>query len=159
MAVLDAGGISGELGRLHGVDVVSRDGGGFAVAAPGTMRTQRFGYTMAAPRTLEIGDWASGKFETLSKATSPEDLLLYAGSATTPAKIQSSILMNVTSTLNYAGFGADPTVRPLSIRNTAGRRAYEEGGLEAAAALLGHDDYNAVAQKIGLRGRKAVRLR
>lgn len=159
VAVLDAGGISGELGLLHGADLASRGSAGFTVSAPGTLRQERFGYTMAFPRTLQIGKWASGKFETLSEATSPEDLLLYAGSATKQERIQSSILMNVTSTLSYAGIGADPTVRPLSIRNTAGLRAYEEGGLEAAATLLGHDDYNSVAQKIGLQARKPVRVR
>lgn len=159
IATLDAGAISGELGLLHGIDLTKRDGGDFVVSAPGTLRKERFGYTMASPRELQIGDWATGKFETLFQATGPNDLLLYAGSATKPEKIQSSILMNVANTLKYAGIGADPTVRPVSIRNTAGRRAYEKGGLEAAAALLGHDDFNSVAQKIGLQSRKPVRVR
>ncbi len=159
VATLDAGAVSGELGILRGSNLVTLSEGGFSINAPGTQRASGLGYTMAAPRTLTVSSWATSKFKTLAEATEPDDFLLYAGSASTTNKIQSSILMSVTDTLQRAGLSQDPTVRPLSIRNTAGRRAHDEGGLEAAAVLLGHDDFNSVAKKIGLQRHAPVRKR
>jgi len=159
VATLDAGAISGELGILRGMDLIALAGGSFEISAPGTQRASGLGYTMAAPRTLAINPWATTKLKILAQATGPDDLLLYDGSATTASKIQSSILMSVSNTLQRAGLSQDPSVRPLSIRNTAGRRAYDVGGLEAAASLLGHDDFTSVAKKIGIRSHGRVRVR
>lgn len=159
IAALDAGAISGELGLLRGTDLVKLDKGGYEITAPGTERASSFGYTVAAARTLAINSWATSRLNILADATEPGDLLFYDGSATTPNKIQSSILMNVSNTLWRAGLSQDPTVRPLSIRNTAGWRAYKKGGLEEAAKFLGHDNYTSVAKKIGLRAHAPARKR
>ena len=100
---------------------------------------------------MEIPLWARACFTQLAKNAVATRPLLYAGSSHEPKKIQSLILMNLGKALSLAGLASDPTVTPLSIRNTAGRRAYESGGIEAAANLLGLEDFNSVAREIGLR--------
>jgi integrase len=67
--------------------------------------------------------------------------------------------MVVRKALVRAGLGEDPTVTPLSVRNTAGRRVYDERGLEAAAAFLGHQDLMSVAREIGVREHRPTRQR
>jgi hypothetical protein len=83
--------------------------------------------------------------------TDATQLLLYTGNSTVPNKIQSSILMTVNKVLEDAGLAGDPPVKPQSVRNGAARRAYNDGGIEAAAGLLGIRDLNGVAREIGVR--------
>ena len=158
IAALDAGAISGELGILLGsMAHLGPDGMAIHLDAPGTLRPGGFGYTAANPRRLTVPTWAAPRFKELMAKTGDDQLLLYGGSSTNPGKIQSSILMIVGKVLGAAGLSGDATVKPQSIRNTAARKLFENEGLEAAADLLGHDDYTAVAEKIGIRSRRVTR--
>jgi hypothetical protein len=125
--------------------------------APGTERPGGFGYTAAKPRRLDVPSWAVPRFKELMVNTGDDQLLLYGGSSNNQGKIQSSILMTVGKVLGAAGLSGDPTAKPQSIRNTAARKLFDHEGLEAAAHLLGHDDFTVVAEKIGLRPRRATR--
>jgi hypothetical protein len=60
--------------------------------------------------------------------------------------------MRLRKVLTVAGLGGDPTVKPLSIRNTFGRDHHDRtGDLLGTAALFGHEDLMSVAREIGLR--------
>lgn len=160
VGALDAGAASGE---LHGLtpSEVRRDDHGTPthLEGKGTVRDVNHGYPIAAPRTMEIPAWACSAFATLVAHSKPTELLLYNGNSNENLKIQSSILMGVKKVLTQAGLGDDPTAKPLSIRNTAARRVYESGGIEAAARFLGHDDWMSVAKEIGIRKHLTARKR
>ena len=157
---LDMGLASGELNRFC-ERAILWDGSQLAtaVSAPGTERASAFGYPVAAPRQLPVPNWARPSISQLATGAPSDSLLLYGGRSTDPDKIQSSILMVVRKALVRAGLGDDPTITPLSIRNTAGRHVYDAHGLEAAAAFLGHDDLMSVAREIGVREHRPTRMR
>ena len=160
VGALDAGAASGELHGLTPTEVRRDDRGAPThLEGKGTVRDVPFGYPTAAARTLEIPAWAGTAFATLVAHTEPTELLLYSGNSNENPKIQSSILMGVKKVLTQAGLGDDPTVKPISIRNTAARRVYESGGIEAAARFLGHDDWMSVAKEIGIRKHLSARKR
>ncbi len=160
VGALDAGTASGELHKIVPSAVVrSATGQPTHLDGFGTERTSPFGYPVATPRRLEIPRWAQLHFVQLLERTPHDALLLYTGKATDPAKIQSAILMSAGKALAKAGLAHDPTVQPLSIRNTAARRVYEAHGIEAAATFLGHDDFMSVAREIGIREHMPSRQR
>lgn len=160
IGALDGGVVSGELPRLL-VESVRVDLAGQAAVldAPGTQRESSCGYPVAEPRVLEIPAWSRAAFAQLTQGAPFESLLLYGGTSSDEGKIQSSILMVAGKALAKAGLSGDPTVKPLSIRNTAARRVYEANGLEAAAAFLGHADLMSVAREIGIREHRPARMR
>lgn len=161
VAALDAGGLSGELDSIFPSDVIfDVHGDPTQLQFCGTHREIASGYPPAAPRILEIPAWSRPAFKTdVAAAVTANRRLLYKGKSDEAAKIQSSVLMGVHSVLCDAGLGSDPTVRPLSIRNTFGRAVYDTAGIEAAAQALGHDDWMAVAREIGVRPHAPVRQR
>ncbi len=160
VGALDAGLASGELNRFRGSAVLCDETRTVcAVMAPGTERESSFGYPVAAPRRLEVPTWARASLTRLADGAPSDSLLLYGGRSNDPGKVQSSILMVVRKALVRAGLGEDPTVTPLSVRNTAGRRVYDGHGLEAAAAFLGHQDLMSVAREIGVREHRPARRR
>lgn len=160
VGALDGGTASGELHKIT-PPTVRRDPSGLPTHLDGlgTERPSPFGYPVAAPRTIEIPLWARPSFARLVPNTPFDAPILYTGASNDPTKVQSAILMSANKALAKAGLGDDPTVKPLSIRNTAARRAYETSGLEAAAQFLGHGDFTSVAREIGLRDHLLVRER
>jgi len=160
VGALDSGMASGELGLLSTSGVLRDDSGTVThLQGAGTMRATTCGYPAAVPRTMQIARWAQSSFTELVSHAQPDELLLYGGTSEEPTKIQSLILMNVGKALATAGLAGDPTVTPLSIRNTAARRIHDSSGLEAASAFLGHKDFDSVAREIGIRPHLAKRSR
>ena len=87
--------------------------------------------------------------------------VLYEGKSEDASKIQSSLIMIINKVLAAAGLGDDGTVTPKSIRNTAGRSAYDAEGFEAAVKACGvkvgnWDDFRF---DIGTVERRPVRVR
>ena len=105
----------------------------------GTLRPVTCGYPVAAPRTMEIPTWARSTFSSLLVNADPARPILYGGDSVDPGKIQSLILMNINKVL--------------------ARRAYGSGGIEAAAELLGMQDFNSVAREIGIKAHLPARKR
>jgi hypothetical protein len=159
IGAFDAGVQSGELPGLFSRDVHLDANGAIRITVSGTERKVTCGYPVATPRTLDVPSWCQPAMTQLAKSVDATRPLLYGGRKNGHSAIQSAILMNISNVLKDAGLGSDPSVKPLSIRNTAGRRACEAGGLEAAARLLGHDDFSSVAREIGLRPHAPVRER
>lgn len=160
IGALDAGIASAELARLD-TSHLARDTQGRPThyLAPGSTRESASGYPAAAPRTLVIPTWSQEALAFVAKSTPASAPLLYNGTSTSPTRQQSTILMAVNGCLERAGFGDDKTVTPLSVRNTAARAIYDESGLEAAAAFLGHEDLGSVAREIGIREHRPLRKR
>lgn len=81
-----------------------------------------------------------------------QTLLAYGGHA--PAggpKAQASVCNALRAVLDAAGLLAEPDVRPGSLRNWAGRTAYDTGTpIEGVARLLGLRTLDAAAEDIGL---------
>ena len=159
VGAFDAGALSGELPGLFTSGVHFDANLATRIEVGGTERAIACGYPVAAPRTLEVPAWCQVAISELATSIDATRPLLYGGSKTDPADIESAILMNISNVLKDAGLRGDPSVKPLSIRNTAGRRARELGGIEAAAKLLGHDDLMSVAREIGVRPHTPVRVR
>lgn len=159
VGALDAGLASGELPLVAADQIVVADGAPAAMRAPGTCRDNRSGYPEAFARRLDIHSWCRPAFTAAVEHQAAGPRLLYQGNSATHATIQSAQLMAVGTVLADAGLAGDPTVKPLSIRNTAGRHAYETAGrsIEAAADLLGHDDLMFVAREIGIRPHRPTR--
>jgi hypothetical protein len=152
VALLEAGAASGEVGQCFAADVACDPfGSATLLNAPGSLRTLGSGYPPCHPRLLTIPAWAAKTVGKVAAALPGDAPVAYLGEATDPAAAQSAVLMNVRNTLNIAGFATDTTVTPLSIRNGAARAAYERDGIQAAFAMLGHDDMNHMAREIGLR--------
>jgi hypothetical protein len=151
VGAFDAGMASCELGSLLPAGVLI-DVGGRASHLVGPQ-------SRCAARTMEIPRWAQTTFDALLENAHPTLPILYGGTQVNPVKIQSLILMNVRKALILAGLANDMTVKPLSIRNTAALRAHESGGLEAAAKLLGSQNFDSVAREIGIKEKLAVRKR
>lgn len=75
-------------------------------------------------------------------------------------KLADAIGMVATALMREAGLKGDPTVAPMSIRNTAGRRIYAAGGLEAAALRMGLlNRFDDLRTQIGLQPWPAPRSR
>ncbi len=120
------------------------------------------GPTSARPRTATLPAWTLQAVEArlVVAANYPQAPLLYTGQSTSIEKIQSSLLMNLSSTLKLAGLGGDKSVSPLSIRNGAARERYDEtGSIEVVAAMLGYGDLNLTQRHIGLRKGLVKRIR
>lgn len=161
VGALDSGAASGELALLLR-SAVALDEAGSAVALDlaGTQRDVKSGYPEAAPRRRELALWSRPAFTSLLTGRTGDRPLLYGGHATDLGKIQSSLLMTVGAVLADAGLAGDPTVKPLSIRNSFGRAFYDLGrGIEATAAVLGHHDLMSVTREIGISPHKAARRR
>jgi hypothetical protein len=161
VGALDAGAASGELSKItrHHV-IVDNDAEPHQLAMPGTERSNNGGgHSPAAPRTLDLPVWCRPRYTRQLAATFTDGPLLCNSKADVEHKIQSAILMNVTKVLASAGLGDDPTVQPLSIRNTAARAVRDEAGIEAAAQLIGIDDLMAVGREIGIRPHPVRRVR
>ena len=150
-ALLEAGAASAELAQVTAADLKRNEAGQVVVSLPGTALT--------APRTVGLGDWATASVIQLTLKR-PQGLLLYGGRSTDPAKQESAVLMSVRKTLTKAGLGADRSVAPESIRNSGARAIYDraptETRLEAAAAALGIDNLDRVADRIGRRPTSAT---
>jgi hypothetical protein len=160
VGALDAGMASGELGVLLPAGVrCDANTQATHLEGTGTLRPVTCGYPVAAPRTMEIPTWARSTFSSLLVNADPARPILYGGDSVDPGKIQSLILMNINKVLALAGLAHDPAVKPLSIRNTTARRAYGSGGIEAAAELLGMQDFNSVAREIGIKAHLPARKR
>ena len=121
------------------------------VVARGTQRSNRAGYPVAAPRRLTIPGWAQDSIGSHAATARQGQPMLYDGKATDPQDRQSSVLTTIGNVLEDAGLKQDPTVSPLSIRNTAALVRYRAEGIEAAASFLGIDDLNSVLREIGVR--------
>lgn len=160
VGALDGGAASGELPKIV-PPTVRRDPKGLPTHLDGlgTKRPSPFGYPAAAPRTISIPHWSRPSWARLLPNTPEDAPILYTGASSDSAKIQSAILMSANKALAKAGLGDDPTAKPLSIRNTAARRVYDDQGLEAAARFLGHGDFMSVAREIELREHLPVRER
>lgn len=150
---LDAGSTSAELVDIT-TDIVTVDDHGQAMGLvlPGSGRSNPSGFPGASGREAELLDWCRPAFtEQLGKVSAGASLL-YGGHSESRAGIQSAILMHLSKAVfRDAGVDGDPTVKPISIRNTAARAVYEQSGIEAAAAFLGHDDLMFVMREIGCR--------
>jgi integrase len=154
VGALDSGAASGELGTITPDDATGE------LTLRGTAREVKSGYPEAAPRSVPWATWCVAAVTKLLACPVAGRPLLYGGNSKDPAKVQSCLLMAVGAVLRDAGLAEDPTVKPLSIRNTFGRAIHDAGGgIEAAAAALGHDDLMTVAREIGLRPHKPARSR
>lgn len=159
VGLLDSGASSGELGGLH-APAFTFTGPLVEIAdLPGTCRDARSGYPEAQPRGAQIATWARPSLTSLVGAAGARPVL-YSGQSTDQGKVQSAMLMVVRTVLRDAGVSGDPTVQPLSIRNTFGRAHYDASkDLLATAAMLGHDDLMTVAREIGIRNHPPVSKR
>lgn len=115
------------------------------------------GSKRAAPRLGRLSDWGARivgrQVEMLTERGVPSSVLLtYRGRATPGQHVaQASASNAIAETLRAAGLGAEPDVRPSSVRNWAGRRLYVEGmPIEQVALRLGARSLDAVASDIAL---------
>jgi len=159
VATIEAGGTAGELGLLLPGDVEFDGSVPVRLRLAGTEREFTAGFQVAIPRTVEIPHWARPSFaKVVEQAAGPEHPLLLRASnkAVGAQKIASTLLDRVTDLLDSSGLHEDRTVQPASIRNGAARIAYQQHGIDAAVARLGHDiDY--VRGEIGLTPRRPAR--
>jgi len=155
VGLCEAGAASGELAQVTPEDVRTRaDGSPEAVWLPGGGRA---GYARERPLPAWVRPLIARRLQ--AAAGEPLGRLAYAGAAVWAHKQQSAVLMNLNTVLRNAGLGGDPTVKPLSVRNTAARAIYDRDGLEPAAAAVGAGSYDAVACEIGLKAHPPVRRR
>lgn len=161
VGALDSGAASGELTAINRTAVIlGANGTPTGLRAAGTRRDTKSGYPEAAPRTLDLPAWCRPTYTRLLAGPTGDRPLAYGGRSDDQQKIQSCLLMDVGAALKDAGLAGDPTVKPLSIRNTYGRAVHDAGGgIEGAAAALGHDDLMSVAREIGIRPHKPARKR
>jgi integrase/recombinase XerC len=93
----------------------------------------------------------------LENGATTDTLLCYAGAAPPGgAKAQASACNALRNVLAAAGLGAEPDVRPASLRHWAGRCLYDRGArIEQVARVLGHRSLDITAAHIGLDWRGA----
>lgn len=115
------------------------------------------GSKRAYPRLGRLSDWGARivarHVEALLEQRVPSSALLtYRGRAAPGQHVaQASAVNAIAETLRAAGLGAEPDVRPTSVRNWAGRRLYVEGmPIEQVALRLGARSLDAVANDIAL---------
>lgn len=163
IAVLDAGGIAGDYPGLGADQVVIVD----AANQIGYFRLA--GTNFVRERTNPIPGWA---FEPVMAATEAykkrEGKLkdrdqtdchpsICTDSRKNVNKVTSAALMIVKTVLDDTGIRQDPTVKPESIRNTAGRRIWQADSLEAAAAALGVTNFNSLRKELGAAPHRPVK--
>lgn len=125
------------------------------VRLPGTRRHD--------PRVAPLTQWgrlvlAERVAHLRAAGASDSTLIAYGGRAPAgEAKAQAAACNALRDVLNAAGLLAEPDVRPASLRNWAGRRAYDAGSpLEEVARLLGLRSLDAAAEDIALTWRTAA---
>lgn len=163
IAVLDAGGIAGDYPGLGADRVVVVD----AANQIGYFRL--VGTNFVGERTNPIPGWA---FESVMASTAAykkreaklakRDQIDCHPSICTDSrknvnKVTSAALMNVKTVLDDTGIRQDTTVKPESIRNTAGRRFWQADSLEAAAAALGVTNFNSLRKEVGAAPHRPVK--
>lgn len=153
VAVAEAGAASGELALLRVADAAVDADGKAWLALPGCRR--------ARPRRRPLPGWArpllQGRQETVDGDQAR--LLLYDGASSDDGRIQSAVLMQLGAALGDAGLTGDPSVAPLSLRNTTGRAIHETSGIEAAADALGAARLDPLRAELGLVAHQPPRRR
>lgn len=134
IAVFDTGGAAADLPRMTPARVELRQAD----------RSGRFVFEETArtyARSAEIPAWAlDGVDEAVFDATSEDRLdtsVGYTGKATRLDRVESAGLVMIGKVLERCGLAQDSSVLPSSITSTAGRAAWEQGGLDHAAQVLG----------------------
>lgn len=165
IAVLDTGGTAGDYPGLGADRVVIVD----AANQIGYFRLA--GTNFVAERTNPIPPWA---FDSVVAATNAyvkrEQQLadrdqtdcfpsICTDSRKDANKVTSAALMIVKTVLDDTGIRQDATVKPESIRNTAGRRIWQADSLEAAAKALGVTDFNSLRKEIGAAPHRPVKTK
>jgi integrase/recombinase XerC len=126
-----------------------------SVRLPGTRRHD--------PRTGQLSEWGRACLRQHTPASRPlqaNDPLLAYGGAAPPggAKAQASVCNAIRDVLDAAGLGDETDVRPASVRNWAGRRAYDNGTpLEQIALMLGCRSLDTAAEDIALSWRQVTK--
>lgn len=145
VALLEAGASSGELAEITASQISYTPTGLPQVTLPGTRRL--------APRTIQMAVWSWTHIRTLLE-THPAGPLVYRGRSDNPQARQAAVLMSVSKAIDLAGWGADSTVTPDAIRNSAARLRHDAAptgsGLKLAADSLGITDLHRVAERIGI---------
>lgn len=137
LGLLEAGATSGELPQVTPACVDGAD-----VHLPGNHQH--------SARTVTIRRWAQESVRELA-ATAPADRpLTYTGGRDEPAKIQSSILMNLKKPFTQSGLLADKTLAPMSVNYTGLRMIFDEHGFEACVAAAGVRNWERLRRNIGL---------
>lgn len=146
----DAGVGPGELAGILNRHICFDDGAPVAVELP----------KAKTPRTVAIPTWCRRAITHMHFANDPDASLLYTGTATRPDKIQSCLLMRINWALHRAGLWEpnpdkqDPLaklVKPISVRNGAGRERYDAGeGIEAIAGQWGLPNLTITQRHLGL---------
>lgn len=115
------------------------------VSLPGTRRLR--------PRTVTLTDWGqrilTRRLEELP--TDPDTPLAYTGhgSSRTVARHASACAL-VAAVLTATRLGAEPDIRPASVRHWRARSAFDDGAtIEDVAHLLGHRSLDETADAIG----------
>jgi integrase/recombinase XerC len=115
-----------------------------------------------APRMGELSDWGARiltrQLRVLRDANAPKTTLLTYRGHGVPGqdKAQSATCNALGAVLDLAGLSDEPDVRPVSVRNWAGRALYEAGmPLERVATRMGYGSLDAAAAAIALDWRSA----
>ena len=139
-AVVEAGGMTGELMRVTVADA-----------------TDRRGYCWLNGDRRHLSRWieltASGRLAIEARVHAlggePDCLLVYEGAGSEESQ-QASASSSIGSILKRSGLSRDPSVKPASLCAFAGLAAYHRTGkVEAAAAVLGCRRLDAAARIIG----------
>lgn len=153
-ALAEATAVSSEITTIRLSDLDDPDAP-TSVALPGTRRHD--------PRTGQLSEWGRTclRQHTLVSRLQPgaDPLLAYGGAAPPGgAKAQASVCNAIRDVLDAAGLGDETDVRPASVRNWAGRRAYDTGiGIEQVATMLGCRSLDAAAEDIALSWRQVTK--
>jgi hypothetical protein len=161
IAICEAGTASRELALIL-PDMLDGDlqHGFTGVHLPGTTLDTGRIYRPLAARRNDLPAWGRRHVADQRSTIFDNSPLLYRGKKLEAEKRQSSVLANIHSVLTDAGLGTDPTVKPLSIRNTAARALYlQTNRIEDVARFVGTDRWDALKAEIGLCERAPVRAR
>jgi integrase/recombinase XerC len=113
------------------------------------------------PRTVSLTEWGCLVIQRrvadlLADGAGAQTLLAYGGAAPPGgAKAQAAVCNALRDVLNAAGLLDEPDVRPASLRNWAGRCAFDAGQpLETVARFMGLRSLDATAEDIALDWRR-----
>lgn len=145
VALSEAGATGHDLHRIDPSWLTEPDTDQWLVDLPGDSRTH--------PRRIQLAAWSRPALTQLLQQRPASGALLYTGTADDPEKRRSSMLMRLRKLVRYTGLDNDASVSPESLRHTGARQTYDadpQGGLQAAANVLGLGDLDKVAHRLDL---------